>query len=143
MDFFFPLMDFRKLDPSDLDPCLAILKKNYPTDFEYWKPFLLRDVSKEYFLVALIDNTLVGFGAYIPLENQPNIFRLTWINVPPKEQGKGIGKALVLELENIIKLNNGPCRVVLESDKPRFYEKIAYASYHKAENSEFMLKDLV
>lgn len=135
-------LTFRPLTPSDLDSCLAILKENYPTDFEYWKPFLLRDVSVEYFLVVLRGNVLVGFGAYIPLENQPSIYRLVWINVPPKEQGGGIGKALVLELENIIKLNHGACRVILETDKPRFYEKIGYASYHNNEKSALMVKDL-
>ena len=135
-------LSFRRLDPSDLFPCLSILKENYPETYEYWKQFFIRDVSSVYFLVAMREDTLVGFGAYLPLENQPNIFRLIWINVPPKEQGRGIGKALVTELERKIKLNYGTCMVVLETDKPVFYNKLGYSSYQKNWESDLMIKSL-
>lgn len=88
------------------------------------------------------ENTIVGFGAYTPLEDQPNIFRLIWINVPAKEQGRGIGKALVVELEKKIKENHGTCRIVLETDKPIFYQKIGYTSYHKQGTNDLMVKHI-
>ena len=144
-------LTFRNLTDSDISFCLDILKENYPQEkYDYWKDFLLKDISdtsnKVYpseFLVVIRDEVIIGFGAYLQLHNQNTTYKLTWINIPPKEQGKGIGRQLVTELEKRIKeYNKGKCTIILETDKPIFYNKLGYATYYKKEDGEMMVKSM-
>lgn len=142
---------FRNLTDSDIPFCLDILKENYPHEqYDYWKDFLLRDISdmlnKTYpsdFLVVIKDEIIIGFGAYLQLYNQNNVYKLTWINIPPREQGKGIGRQLVIELEQRIKTyNKGKFTIILETDKPIFYQKLGYGVYYKKKDSQMMCKSI-
>lgn len=143
-------LTFQNLTDSDIPFCLDILKENYPEKYDYWKDYLLKDISdtsnKVYpseFLVVIRDEVIIGFGAYLQIFNQNTVYKLTWINIPPKEQGKGIGRQLVTELEKRIKeYNEGKCTIILETDKPIFYNKLGYTTYYKKEDAEMMCRSL-
>lgn len=146
-------LSFRKLINDDIDSCLNIIKEIYirRNEKDSWDALTkdLSDVLNKVYpsncLVVLIDNTIVGFGCYVKVDfelSKPNIFyKLTWINIQPKEQGKGIGKKLVNELEEHIR---GECKekfsVVLETDKSDFYEKLGYITYDKNGDNDCMQK---
>ena len=141
---------FREPTIDDIAPCVNIIKEIYQE--KKWEEILPKDISdvlnKVYpskFLVVSINDTIVGFGCYIKLPPEfpsPNItYKLTWINIIPKEQGKGIGKKIVYELQKHIK---SECKenffVILETDKPSFYKKIGYETYSKNGDNDFMQK---
>lgn len=146
-------LSFRELASNDIDACLAIVKKIYTkeSEKESWN-VLPKDLSgvlnKAYpskCLVAAIKNKIIGFGCYIKIDEKlsaPNIFyKLTWINIHPKYQGKGVGKSLVSELERHIGIH---CKenlsVILETDKPGFYGKLGYETYNKNGENDLMQK---
>lgn len=140
---------FRELTAFDILSCMEIMKENYPQDNErFWDAVLEKDIkdvlTKQYpamFLVAILNEAIVGFGCYVHFENL-NLYRLSWINIPPKEQGKGIGSLMVKELEKyIMKSIKKESRISLETDKPIFYEKLGYDySYMNSENSMMVKK---
>lgn len=143
-------LTFRNLTDLDIPFCLDILKENYPQDYNYWKDFLFKDITdtlnKLYpseFLVVIRDEVILGFGAYLQIFNQNNVYKLTWINIPPQEQGKGIGKQFVGELERRIKeYNKDKSTIILETDKPIFYEKLGYSTYYKKDDGVMMVKSM-
>ena len=125
---------FREPTTEDITACLSVMKGSYPLDTErYWDDYLIKDftdvLSKEYpsaFLLALLDDSVIGFGCYVYFINL-NVYRLSWINILPVHQKKGIGKLLVAELEKLImKENKKGFRIQLETDKPVFYKKLGY-----------------
>lgn len=145
--------EFREITSNDIDACVDIVKLIYPKDSEEkYHQALFKDISdvlnKAYpskCLVALIEGKIVGFGCYVKIDPQtttPNIFyKLTWININPKEQGRGIGKKLVNELEGCIRQE---CKedfsIILETDKPDFYRKSGYDIYTKNGDNDCMQK---
>lgn len=145
---------FRKLTESDIDICLGIMKENYPDEKDkLWQDMLPKDLSdvlnKVYpsdCLLAIRDDIIIGFGCYIQLKRQPNginknVYKLTWINISPKEQGKGIGRQLVIELEKSIKeCTVGEFNITIETDKPLFYEKLGYNTFFKIVDKYIMAK---
>lgn len=141
---------FRKLTESDIPACLLVMKENYPQDNErFWDAVLekdLRDVlTKEYpalFLVAILNESIIGFGCYVHFENI-NLYKLSWVNISPREQGKGVGKSLVLELEKyIMESCKNKSRISLETDKPIFYEKLGYSYSDKNGGNDIMVKPI-
>lgn len=144
-------LSFRKLLSSDIASCLDIVKQNYPSEKDkFWQNILPNDLSdilnKKYPSECLIltkDEITIGFGCYVEDKKQKNIYTLTWINILPAEQRKGIGKQLVSELEKDIKKNNRQqVHIVLETDKPDFYKKLNYITFHKNNKNDIMIKVL-
>lgn len=138
------MITFRKLVEADFNACLSIFQENYP---DVYSPNDLRiDISdvlnKAYasdFLVALRDDIIIGFGCQHI--KKPNLFRISWVNITPKEQGKGIGRDLVLELEKIVRIQNKQFfQIILETDKPIFYNKLGYTTHSQDGNKCHMIK---
>lgn len=141
---------FRKLTDSDINTCLSIVHENYPQDDKLWDNVLRNDVSdamnKKYpseFILIMRDEIIIGFGCYmsiIPL----NLYRLSWINILPSEQGNGFGKMLVGELERCVNQENKKdFTITLETDKPLFYKKLGYVTTAKYDISTIMKKNFV
>lgn len=146
-------ISFKELKATDIETCLSIMKENYPSEEDkHWHNLLpndLTDILNQKYpsqcLVVLLGEVPVGFGCYIQHKEktnlQENIYALTWINILPKEQGKGIGKQLVIELEeciSIIELRN--YHIILETDKPTFYQKLGYKTFKKNKGNDVMDK---
>lgn len=141
-------LTFQKLTASDIDACLSILKENYPEEKDRcWQIVLRKDIenvlNKAYpseYLLAILNESIVGFGCW--MENgHPTVYCLTWINVTPKEQGKGIGKALVQELETaILKANRNTSYITLLTTKPVFYERLGYKKISKQGENDLLVK---
>lgn len=148
-------LSFRELISEDIAECLSIVKEIYTEEKhkEAWDilPKDLSDVLNKVYpskcLVALTDKQIVGFGCYVKVDpkiSHSNIFyKLTWINIHPKKQKKGIGKKLVNELEKHIKEEcKEYCSAILQTDKPEFYKKLGYEIYDKNEGNDCMQKVL-
>jgi predicted N-acetyltransferase YhbS len=73
-------------------------------------------------LVAEIDSSIVGYVCYGPTPLTKGTWDQYWVAVDPKEQGKGIGHALVSSFEEKIKEANGRLILIETSSKPS-YEK--------------------
>lgn len=139
---------FRKLTDSDIDACLSILKENYPEEKDkHWADVLLKDINnvlnKAYpsdFFIVMQNEITVGFGCW--MENgHPNVYSLTWINILPAEQGKGIGKALVRELEKTISdKNKQSFHITLKTNKPMFYYKLGYKTVAREGDDDVMAR---
>lgn len=141
---------FRNITNSDIDGCLDILKEKYSGEqYDFFRGVLLKDISSFLdksspvtFLVVEKNESIIGFGTFTPT-NQNNVYQLIWINISKPEQGKGLGKQLIVELENKIKeSNNDKFTIVLETDKPVFYEKLGYKTFNKKEGNDLMMKNI-
>lgn len=126
------------------------MKENYPEEKDkHWEVVLRKDIenvlNKAYpseYLVVMRDEIIIGFGCWMQNGYQ-SVFSLTWINISPKEQGKGIGKALVRELEKeIIKNNKIPLHITLQTIKPIFYYKLGYRTVAHKDGDAVMLRKI-
>lgn len=126
------------------------MKENYPQDNErFWDAVLEKDIkdvlNKEYpsmFLVATLNESIVGFGCYLDFQSL-NRYKISWMNISPNMQGKGIGRLLVKELEKCIMENSTQnFSIILETDKPVFYKKLGYKKYGKNKDNDLMKKVL-
>ena len=138
---------FRKLTASDIDTCLSIMMENYPREEDkHWQALIQTDlaevVAQKYpseCLLVLCEGIAVGFGCSIKNSESPAIYALTWINILPSYQGRGIGKALIRELEkNIISQNKGRLTIMLQTDKPAFYTKLGYKTASMGNGKDVM-----
>lgn len=141
-------LTFRELAHEDIPSCIEILKLNYPSE-HFWVDTLIKDIQDVFnklypseFIVVLLEEKIVGFGCQ--LENGfKNVYCITWINISPSYQGKGIGKLLVTELERRIRAHGSDMGyIALETDKPIFYEKLGYKTIRKKEEKDIMAKTL-
>ncbi len=80
-------------------------------------------VNSGYFiLVAEVGTTILGYICYGPTPLTEGTWDVYWIAVAGKEQGKGIGKALLASAESKIKESNGRL-VLIETSSLPGYEK--------------------
>lgn len=146
-------LSFKEFVKSDIYSCLEIVKEIYTKESEKELSDILRNdlsdvLNKAYpskCLVVRSGNSIVGFGCYVKVDEKistPNIFyRLTWINIHPKEQGNGIGRKLIRELEKLIEADcKKDLSIILQTDKPGFYTKSGYEVYGKNGENDLMQK---
>lgn len=147
-------LSFRDASDNDIDIFISIMQENYPDPKDrHWDKILYNDfkdvLSKKYvskFIIVLLDNIILGFGCYMIL--RADMYKLSWINIMPAYKKQGIGTELVKKLEadilkvipRGIKLKN--VNIVLETDKPVFYNKIGYTAFKVQETNCFMSKVL-
>ncbi|MEM7020534.1 MAG: GNAT family N-acetyltransferase [Pseudomonadota bacterium] len=105
----------------------------------------VRDPGKSYlekggqFLVALIEGAVAGMGAYLPVsEDSVEIKRM---RVMPNAQGSGIGKQVLIALEQDA-VKNGFNTAVLETTiqqvpAQKLYENHGYQSTHQSKMGRF------
>lgn len=137
----------RKLDYSDINKCLEIMKQCFPLGKEekFWTGVFIKDLTdilngdklynQNCLVVTRNETEIIGFGCYMQSNMAHNIYELTWISISPENQNKGIGKYLVVELEKDIckgetKSGDG-FEIMFETHKPYFYEKLGYKSIYK------------
>jgi len=75
---------------------------------------------------------VLGYVCYGPHPLTDGVFDLYWIAVDPAAQGRGVGRALMREVEAGVALRNGRLLLVETSGSPeyqaarRFYESCGY-----------------
>lgn len=76
---------------------------------------------------AFNEGQLIGCVVIAPLKNEQGIFRIRQMAINDECQGQGVGRALVLSAENIVKQQNGK-RIVLDArvSAQGFYEALSY-----------------
>ena len=85
--------------------------------------YLEDPVNSGYFiLVAEVDSTILGYICYGPTPLTEGTWDVYWIAVARKEQGKGVGKALLASVESKIKEAGGRL-VLIETSSLPGYEK--------------------
>ena len=86
----------------------------------YIKEFMLDDegLEREQFIIARINNTLVGFGR---LRQHPDCVELCTLGVLTEYRGKGIGKKLVEEL-----IKRTSSKLYLVCIIPGFFQKLDF-----------------
>ena len=75
------------------------------------------------YIVAEDKGEIIGLAGYIQSWMDYNIYNIFWVNVAPNYQGKGIGKALVAKVINIIKKKKNVKMILLTASIPKFYSK--------------------
>lgn len=100
------------------------------------------------YLLLLEDQMPVGFAAYAPREENPDIFKLHKIYCLPETQGKGYGKMLIEEVskrvlkagKNILELN-----VNRYNKAKTFYEKMGFSVIYEEDIpvGEYWMNDFV
>jgi GNAT superfamily N-acetyltransferase len=90
------------------------------------------DASGYFFVMAELDQQLVGYACYGPIGCTLGSFDLYWIAVDPAYQGRGLGAQLVSAVEQRI-LDAGGRHIYIEtSGKPqylptrKFYQRCGY-----------------
>jgi ribosomal-protein-alanine N-acetyltransferase len=82
-----------------------------------------------YFIVALVEGKLVGYGGYWMVIDEAHI---TTVAISPEHQRRGIGKKLMVELLDQAKQNGMTCSTleVRASNDPaiKLYENLGYVS---------------
>ena len=72
------------------------------------------------FVFAEEDGVPVGYGCYGPIPATESSFDLYWIVVDPVRQGRGIGRALMEEMERLIRTAGGRRIYVDTSSRPQY-----------------------
>lgn len=73
-------------------------------------------------LVAEVDSFIVGYVCYGPTPLTEGTWDIYWMAVAPKQQGQGIGAALLSSAEAEIKEAQGRLAIIETSSRPQ-YEK--------------------
>ena len=71
-------------------------------------------------LVAEKNSSVVGYICYGPTPLTEGTWDLYWLAVAGKEQGAGVGTALLVQAENDIKKNGGRLAIIETSSKPGY-----------------------
>lgn len=71
-------------------------------------------------LVAEVVSSVVGYICYGPAPLTEGTWDIYWLAVAPKEQGRGIGRALVAFAEGKIKETQGRLAIIETSSKPEY-----------------------
>ncbi len=81
-------------------------------------------------LVAEVDLSVAGYICYGPTPLTEGTWDIYWIAVAPKEQGKGIGSALVALAESNIKKDQGRLALIETSGKSEYENSRNFYSFH-------------
>ena len=93
----------------------------------------LPDHNGYYFLCALDGGQLVGFACYGPTPLTEGTFSVYWLCVAAAGRGQGVGRTLMRQVEEAVRLAGGRLIVLDTSGRPAyaptraFYERIGYA----------------
>lgn len=120
----------RPMKPSDRPAVLDLIKATgffRPDEIavaeELIDIYLDRPDQKDYGIVVAEDGegAVAGYMTYGPTPLTLGTFDLYWMAVDPKAQGRGVGKALVLWLEDHVRREGGRL-VVIETSSTEKYE---------------------
>lgn len=85
------------------------------------------NIEHEQFIVAKINDELVGFGRLKPY---PDCTELGAVGVIPKYRKKGIGKKLIKEL-----IRKGPKDIYITTDIPKYFHQFGFKVITEGPNS--------
>jgi len=115
--------------PSTYKAILSAEQLQYMMNLNYSTASLEKQLEQHRFLLAELDNELIGFASYGPLD-VPGIYRLHKMYIHPKTQGKGIGKSIIdfiveqLHLQQATALRLSVNRY---NKAKQFYEKLGFS----------------
>ena len=122
-------LKIRPMDPKDKPVIMRLLRAipefepDEVTVAEEVIDSYLRDpVGSGYLIVVAEDPEIVGYVCYGPTPLTHGTWDLYWIAVSPENQGHGIGKALMLYVEDRIETARGRL-VLIETSSKADYEK--------------------
>ena len=127
-------MKIRSIKKSEVATASKLVGLNYSKNYEKSSKkeigaTFTNSVIPPKYLVAEEKGKVIGFGGYIQSWMDYSVYNIFWVNVHPKEQGKGIGTKLVRALIDKIKgagSKKNPPRLILitaTTENTRFYEK--------------------
>ena len=85
--------------------------------------------NEQTYLLLLTDERPVCFASYAPRKENPEVYKLHKIYCLPETQGKGLGKALLEEIENAVTAagkNTLELNVNRHNRAKAFYEKMGF-----------------
>jgi GNAT superfamily N-acetyltransferase len=89
---------------------------------ELWTEFATKgdEASWYHFLVSRLDGEILGFACYGQRPLTEGTFDLYWIGVGQSQQGRGVGKALIGEVENRVRRQGGRLLIAETAGKETF-----------------------
>jgi diamine N-acetyltransferase len=85
--------------------------------------------AQQYFFMAEMQNSVVGYAHIIPYDNAPRTFKLSKLYVLPTAQGHRVGQQLLLHCENFLKAHHIQSLVLnvnRYNTAVEFYKKMDY-----------------
>ena len=135
------MVHIRKMQREDRESVQKILvetkkftEKEIDIAMETIDVYLNNPGQKDYFIFAAVleNSSVAGFINFGPVPITEGTFDIYWVAVDPVYQGRGVGKKLVLEVEEKIKAMEGTMICVETSSTEKyfptqqFYEKLGY-----------------
>jgi ribosomal protein S18 acetylase RimI-like enzyme len=121
-------MKIRLLRKSEVRKAAGIAGKNYSKKFEQLAAAELAEMFKPgplkptYFVVEEGQN-IIGLGGYIQSWMDYNIYHISWVNVLPEYQRRGIGTKLIdYIVREIRKKKEAEC-ILITTRVPEYYQK--------------------
>jgi GNAT superfamily N-acetyltransferase len=89
---------------------------------ELWTEFATKgdEASWYHFLVSRLDGEILGFACYGQRPLTEGTFDLYWIGVGQGQQGRGVGKTLIGEVENRVRSQGGRLLIAETAGKEAF-----------------------
>ena len=96
-------------------------KVEIDTVSELWEEYLTKgEASGYFFLISLEDDVITGFTCYGPHALTAGAFDIYWIAVDPDFQNRGIGRALILRVEEEVEKLHGNLLILETSSTPAY-----------------------
>src|SRR3989338_9313113 len=120
-------MKIRLLRRQDISSACRIIQQNYSVRFAKQARLELlemfgRSPIKPRYVVATIDNKIVGLAGFTQAWMDYSVYEIFWVNVAPAYQKQGIGSALIRHVINQIKRKK-PRIVLLTTTLPKIYSR--------------------
>lgn len=114
-------MKIRLLREKDIENAAKIVRLNYSRKYEKSATLELKEmfgnsVIKPKYFIAEDRGEILGFAGFIQSWMDYDVYQIFWVNVLPKQQGKGIGKSLVEKIINEIKKKKDAAMILLTAD---------------------------
>jgi GNAT superfamily N-acetyltransferase len=87
---------------------------------ELWTEFVAKDDSHYHFIVAKLKDDFLGFACYGQRPLTQGTFDLYWIGVDQRQQGHGVGKALIRSVEERVRERSGRLLIAETEGQPSF-----------------------
>lgn len=120
----------RELKPTDIVPLTRILETTgafTPEEVAVAVELLqivINDPRQQDYLVAVadLDNVVAGYVLYGPVPLTQGNYDLYWIAVDPQAQGSGVGRQLMVHVEDQVRQRNGRM-ICLETSSQGSYQR--------------------
>ena len=144
------MIKIRPLKETDIAQAAAIVGKNYSKKWEKTsaseiKSMFSSSVINPQYYVAEENKEIVGFAGYIQSWMDYNIYQIFWVNVSPKNQGKGIGRMLVQHVIDVIKKKKSASLIQLTAsikNAPFYKKQFGFKTIQRFSISEHHLMSL-